>query len=352
MTTPLRFLLTLAQTITDRAMAKLTCCAVLCAASTSQALPLDPVAEVLTVEHTDISSGYSGGWNMSVQGYLSGTLAPHQALLFVDRPARGNRPAGTSFDFVGVAAGQKYWRLPQSQNSKLLYLGANSYGTDFLDVASYVESDPRVGATVPAPWIKCTVTGVHGLTPETPAPGAFSIWSSEDAGPNVWVSSAQGGLTSQDGLFIIAQGHAHFNWGFTARGIYGIDIVASAYLGPGKTNPTASETYTFYFGVEAGLPGDATLDSIVDGADYTLWADRYLSGPDATWRDGDFNLDGLVDGADYTIWADHFGTGMPEPSLAVSAVPEPSTLGLGLVAASLGALTFVRRRCRWSVAPQ
>ena len=315
----------------------------------ASALPLNPVAKVLTTEHTDLSSSYDGGWSMTVQGYQSGGFAPNDALLFVDRPARGNRPAGTSFDFIGTAAGQKYWRLGQTQNSKILYLGANSYGTDFSSVGSYAETDPRVGAAVPAPWIKYTVTGVHGLKPEDPAPGAFSVWSSEDAGPNVWISSAQAGLTGQDSLFILAQGHAHFNWGFTARGIYGIDIVASAYAGPGKTNPTSSQAYTFYFGVEAGLPGDATLDSIVDGADYTDWADNFLAKADATWRDGDFNLDGIVDGVDYTIWADHFGTGFPSAAAVVTAVPEPSTWLMSLVGISfLGLRSLIRRRAFFS----
>lgn len=310
------------------------------------AAPLDPLAAVLVDEHADVlAASYTGGWGLQVQGYESGTFAPHEALLFVDRPARGNRSASSSFDFVGVAAGQKYWRLPQTQNSKLLYAGANANGVGFGEFASYVETDPRLGATVAAPWIRYTVVGVHGLTPELPAPGEFSIWSSEDAGPNVWVSSFQGGLTGTDSLFVLAQSHLHFNWGFTARGIYGIDVVASAYLGPGKSNPTASQTYTFYFGVEAGLPGDASLDSVVDAADYTIWANNFLNKTDATWREGDFSLDGIVDAADYTIWANHFGAGVNlAPSFAVAA-PEPSTWALAWMAA-MGTAAFGWRRRR------
>ena len=54
------------------------------------------------------------------------------------------------------------------------------------------------------------------------------------------------------------------------------------------------------------LPGDATGDGTVDGADYTLWADNYgQSG--VGYAGGDFNNDGTVDGADYTIWADNYG---------------------------------------------
>jgi surface-anchored protein len=306
-------------------------------------LPLDPSAAVLVDEHTDVASALAGSWTLFAAGSESGNLPAHQALLFVDRPARGNRPSGSSFDFIGVSAGQKYWRLPQSQNSKLLYLGANANGVGFGAIASYVETDPRLSVPIAAPWIKYTVVGLHGLTPEEPAPGSLSVWSSEDAGPSVWVSSAAGGLTNSDNLFVIAQSHVHFNWRFTARGIYGVEIVASAYLGPGKTNPTASVPVTFYFGVEAGHPGDATLDSKVDGADYTLWADNFLKSDDSTWRQGDFNLDGIVNGADYTIWADHFGASGSTTSSLAMAVPEPATWVLMLCGALCGGAFCVRR---------
>ncbi len=309
------------------------------------AAPLNPVAKVLVDEHADLfAASYAGGWDLHLMGYESGDFAPHDALSFVDRPARGPRSASSNFDFIGVPAGQLYWRLPQLQNAKLLYAGTNAYGVEVDALSSYIENDPRVGAKIPAPWMKYTVTGVHGLEPEDPAPGAFSMWTSGDTAPTVWVASSNG-LTSQDSLFVLAQSHVHFNWGFTARGIYGIDIVAWAYLGPGKTNPTSSAMYTFYFGVEAGLPGDANLDSIVDGGDYTSWADHFLDAPDATWKDGDFNLDYVVDGADYTIWADNFGNGIPAAASA-AAVPEPATWMQAVVGLMLTGIWSFRRSHR------
>lgn len=74
-------------------------------------------------------------------------------------------------------------------------------------------------------------------------------------------------------------------------------------------------------------PGDANGDGLVDGVDYTLWADHFLL--PATWRNGNFTYDAIVDGADYTVWADHFS---PFPSASLAVVPEPSALvlaGLG-----------------------
>ena len=53
--------------------------------------------------------------------------------------------------------------------------------------------------------------------------------------------------------------------------------------------------------------GDANLDGLVEGADYTLWADNYLQ--PGGWAEGDLTGDGFVEGADYTIWADNYGFG-------------------------------------------
>lgn len=79
------------------------------------------------------------------------------------------------------------------------------------------------------------------------------------------------------------------------------------------------------------LPGDANGNGLVDGGDYTVWADNYLmTGRD--WTHGDFNHDWKIDGGDYTLWADNYSPFMP----LVSAVPEPSTrLLAGLAAVAI-----------------
>lgn len=96
------------------------------------------------------------------------------------------------------------------------------------------------------------------------------------------------------------------------------------------------------------VPGDATLDGEVDGADYTVWADHYLQSANRGALDGDFSNDGLVDGGDYTIWADHFSPAAP-PS-AGSIVPEPTTFLLAVLGSVVlfGSLRWHRlpRTCR------
>jgi hypothetical protein len=73
----------------------------------------------------------------------------------------------------------------------------------------------------------------------------------------------------------------------------------------------------------------------VDGADYTVWADNYLStgnppNSQGGWSVGNFTEDDVVDGADYTVWADHYLQGC-----AGAAVPEPCSALAILVAAPL-----------------
>lgn len=93
--------------------------------------------------------------------------------------------------------------------------------------------------------------------------------------------------------------------------------------------------------VGAGTPfiGDANNDGIVNAADYTVWADSFLSGiydPNA-----DFDNNGVVDEADYALWVFNVGTMGGVPAVAL-AVPEPATATLALLA--LGALGGRRRR--------
>lgn len=88
-------------------------------------------------------------------------------------------------------------------------------------------------------------------------------------------------------------------------------------------------------------PGDANGDGLVDGVDYTLWADHFLL--PATWRNGNFTYDAIVDGADYTVWADHFS---PFPSASAAVVPEPSALVLAACGGGLVAATLWRKRFR------
>ena len=72
------------------------------------------------------------------------------------------------------------------------------------------------------------------------------------------------------------------------------------------------------------LPGDATLNGVVDGLDFIAWnANKFTNV--AAWCSGDFSADGVVDGVDFTIWNSNKFT----ESAVLRALPEdqPFTLG-------------------------
>jgi len=87
---------------------------------------------------------------------------------------------------------------------------------------------------------------------------------------------------------------------------------------------------------EFGSPmGDINYDGLVDGGDYTIWADHYGQS-DVGFSGGDLNGDGVVNGGDYTLWADNYNFGVA----GASPVPEPATA----VMLALGAAALLRRR--------
>jgi uncharacterized protein (TIGR03382 family) len=138
-------------------------------------------------------------------------------------------------------------------------------------------------------------------------------------------------LTESDNYYHIEAGTAGGEEYEDARLAY---IVTSGDLLCNGVISRLSKNYGVLQTVEMPLPGDANRDGVVDGADYTAWADHY-GYTDVTWADADFNGDDVTDGADYTVWADNY---LP-PS---SSVPEPAFATVGL----LGAWALLRRRSR------
>ncbi len=104
--------------------------------------------------------------------------------------------------------------------------------------------------------------------------------------------------------------------------------------------------YTFY--------GDADLNGIINGSDFTL-IDNGFNSKLTGWRNGDFNYDGVVNGDDYTLIDNAYnrqGAGLdagPSEMIAdateqisqTSAVPEPGAAALVCIS---GAALLARRR--------
>lgn len=193
----------------------------------------------------------SGGdvlWNfddvffpLSDKAYSSGNPA--------NSGARNIQPASAAYSFTGVAAGSPLWIAVQGTPGVGEvwpgYENNQTAGT----LGSYLETDSRLPQpqTISREWITIRLKSVtyegSGATP------AFSMWTVSGGVPRVWMATADG-IGTGDAYFFAVGTHNHMNWGFSALGIYRIQITATAFKGPGKTNPTAeSAIHTLTFAV-------------------------------------------------------------------------------------------------------
>src|SRR6185503_10534357 len=95
---------------------------------------------------------------------------------------------------------------------------------------------------------------------------------------------------------------------------------------------------------------DANLDGVVNDDDVTIVNATYAPGvPQPSWALGDFDYNGFVDNDDVTLLGAFYDPAA-EPGInrdltpAVSAIPEPNTLGLVAVGSFLASLVARGRR--------
>jgi hypothetical protein len=91
----------------------------------------------------------------------------------------------------------------------------------------------------------------------------------------------------------------------------------------------------------AGVAGDYNSNGAVDAADYVMW--RNNRGPGSLPNEGGISP-GVVDDADYNFWRSRFGrTSGSGSAVGDNAVPEPSSMLIGLCTAAAGVLLATRR---------
>ena len=212
---------------------------------------------VVTDEHVDLEVRYSGGVLGGPIRADSGSVPRDEGLLY-DGPVGTTsiaRPLDPIWNFLGVGAGQPIFFWPQSSVAGRMYLGFGSDGGAIPPgtFQSYLETDPRVNLT--AAWNKITLLDVR-YEPTLGVSGSahFSLWQTDGVGGvDVWMSTFDGGITGTDATWLIAGGHAHYNWGFSKSGYYQIDFRYSGFLAPSGTY-IEGPTQTFHFGVEYQPP--------------------------------------------------------------------------------------------------
>jgi hypothetical protein len=91
------------------------------------------------------------------------------------------------------------------------------------------------------------------------------------------------------------------------------------------------------------LEADFNFDGVVDSADLVIWDEHYGAATGAVKATGDADLDGDTDGADFLFWQRQFGSvaSSAAGSPAVSVVPEPSAIWLGLLGLACWGLKWV-----------
>jgi surface-anchored protein len=200
--------------------------------------------------HADVGVNYDEGqWEFhfhaegaDIDGLhdVHGEFAPDEIVIRVPNHALGLCPAGAQWNFLGVAAGQPLWSLPQH---------AHDHGQDDDDDHDMpflgIGAEELAAGIFVNDQVTLTLAAVVG-------PGHFSLWQTDSFGdPVVYMSTADPDSTVP--LLLTAGAHGHFNWGFTAEGVYEITVLAEGRSADGSLT-SGLATYTFHV-----VPEPATL---------------------------------------------------------------------------------------------
>ncbi len=174
--------------------------------------------------------------------------------------------------------------------------------------------------------------------------GSLSAITSEiAAGYNFGHWNGSGGITSST-----AAGTTNTALGIELNSNDSGGTLVNTFAGQVVTSSDVLIKYTYF--------GDANLDGVVNGSDYTL-IDNGFNNTLTGWHNGDFNYDGVVNGDDYTLIDNAFNTqgaslaADPEEMVAADtaqiaqsapSVPEPAS---GVIAMA-GAVALLRRARR------
>jgi hypothetical protein len=153
-------------------------------------------------------------------------------------------------------------------------------------------------------------------------------------------SAHNGGAWDGDGITTSMPDAAS---GLTALGIATADQAGYAGGAFGAVSVAASDVLVMYT-----YDGDANLDGLISGDDYSAIDFNILVAGSSGWYNGDFNYDGIISGDDYSaIDFNILAQGAPFPTsvasslAATTAVPEPAAM-----AATCALVAILPHRCR------
>jgi surface-anchored protein len=223
----------------------------------------------LTNEHIDFKIVYHAETNhleLVVRDEDRGVdHAADQVILELAESARILLPPGTPFGPENAP----FWVMPQSAAPDLLYAGFSAEGL--------------------SPVIFQTPLDVRLIRVE--GPGQFYAWqASAFGGLDVRMNSADG-VTEADATTPLAGSHEHFNFGFSASGVYRVTMRAFGRDSQAATNVVSPES-TFLFHV-LPLPAESP---------FQLWQKSHWADGAAEARpDADPDADGIINLAEYAF---------------------------------------------------
>lgn len=202
--------------------------------------------EILRAGHVDLVAIYEGGnlaWRFNADGAtseagtnLEGLISPSELFVRVPDLVNINRaPPGSNSNLTGYSGSGAFFFFPSSGIS----------GAPFLGWAH--DTGGRPGEIDLSQWNTNNVL-VELVAASMPIGGEFSLWVSSTNFVSTFNPSLTNAGPSPNSFNLPS--HNHFNWGFTAEGIYDITLRVS---GTHNTDGFRSSDATFRF-----LVGDTT----------------------------------------------------------------------------------------------
>jgi len=144
----------------------------------------------------------------------------------------GGRPVGSAWDAIGVAAGESFWFLPQSNSGPA---GAATLGAPFAGIGSE--------ELTPSDWATDITISLDSVV----GPGEFSMYL--DGFTPFFAMSTVDGIDGSDVIDISPGSHEHYNWVFTAPGTYDVSV---SFAGTHNVDGPKNASATFHFHVVLG----------------------------------------------------------------------------------------------------